>query len=75
MGPHETEKFCKPKETVVQCGSLANRTIFSPPYLISKELISKIYNELKKLDTKINNPIKMKYRSKERIANIKNSND
>ena len=47
----------------------------TPPYLISKELISKIYNELKKLDIKINNPFKMKYRPKERIANIENSND
>ena len=40
-----------------------------------KVLISKIYKELKKLDIKIlNNPIKMSYRTKQRILNRTFSN-
>ena len=60
MGPPETEKLCKAKDTVNKTkGQLTDwENIFTNP-TSDRGLISKLYKELKKLDIKIsNNPTK-----------------
>ena len=60
MGPTETENLCKAKDTVSKTKRLPSdwEKIFTNPSS-DKGLISKIYKELKKLDTKsLINPIK-----------------
>ena len=67
MGPHETEKFCKAKETVykTQRKPTEYKKIFIS-FTFVRGLISKIYKEFKKLDIKIpTKPIKMGYRFKQ----------
>ena len=53
MGPPEIEKLCKAKNTVSKMKRLPSdwEKIFTNPSS-DKGLISKIYKELKKLDTK-----------------------
>jgi hypothetical protein len=65
MGPHENERFCKAKDTVnkTKCQPTDWEKIFTNS-LSDKGLISKIYKELNKLDskTKKNNQSKMGYK-------------
>jgi hypothetical protein len=59
-------RFCKAKDNV---NKRKGERIFSSPKS-DRGLISNIYKELKKLDyRKLNNPIKMLYRAKQRILN------
>jgi hypothetical protein len=58
MGPHETEKLCKAKRTLNRKKAATYTMIFIES-ISNREMISKIYKELKKLDIKkSNNPVK-----------------
>jgi len=63
------QSFCKAKDTVVRTKWQPTdweKIFTNPPF--GRRLISKIYRELKKLDSrKPNNLIKMGYRAKQRI--------
>ena len=76
MGPPETETLCKAKDTVNKITQHPTEweKIFINP-TSDRELISKIYNELKKLDTKIpNNPVKRWGIDINKILNRRGSN-
>jgi hypothetical protein len=65
------QSFCKAKDTVNKTKrppTDCERILNNPKY--HRGLISNIYKELKKLDSRnSNNPIKMGYRAKQRILN------
>jgi hypothetical protein len=66
MEPHKIGRFCKTKDTVHRTKQQPTdwEKIFINP-TTDRELISNIYNELKKLDSREpNNPIKMGYRNR-----------
>jgi hypothetical protein len=71
MGPHKIEKLCKTKDTIIKTKrppTVWERIFTNPKF--DRGLISNIYIELKKLDSRnSNNPIKMGYRGKQRILN------
>jgi hypothetical protein len=65
------QSFCKAKDTVKKTKRPPTdwKKIFTNP-IFDRGLISKIYKELKKLNSReTNNPIKMGYRAKQRILN------
>jgi hypothetical protein len=65
------QSFCKAKDSVNNTKRPPTdwERIFTNPKS-DRELISNIYKELKKLDTRTsNNPIKMGYKAKQRILN------
>ena len=65
LGPGETEFLCITKDTIIQNVSLQNG---------KGGLAHKIFKVFVKLDIKKNNPIKMGYRSNQKILSRGNSN-
>jgi hypothetical protein len=72
----ESEPLCKTKDTINRTKRQSSEWKNSFAILISNRgLISKIYKQLKKLETsKPDNPIKVGYRSEQRTLDVRISN-